>query len=736
MDAYTPIPYAGDRTRLVAIEALAHGEIDLFRRTGRGPESTVVKEKAPFQPWLLTAGMDLAAAVPGSCGIQPLQGDGPMKARVFFPDTAAYKAALDFLRKLTGKTPSAPLAPYRVFSDLAQQAMFSLGLRLFQEMDFQELRRLQFDIECNNSLPDTFCDASREDDYITLIALKDNHGYEECLSINDFDGEAALLAAFVERVAQRDPDVLEGHNCFNFDLDYLEKRCKRHGVRFGLGRNGCPPTSHASRFTVAERIVNYKRYDVFGRHIVDTYHLVQLGDVARRELDSYGLKYCARHFGIARENRVYVEGADISQTFHDDPARLKEYCLDDVREADGLSRLFSPSYFYQTRLLPISYQNCVLRGTATRIDALLCAKYLEAGAALPSPQAPNAYAGALTEAVATGLFRNVWHIDVRSLYPSIILANRWTPAADRLGLFCGLLDQLRTFRLQAKDSMRKAATDDEREYYSALQNSFKILINSFYGYLGFAQGTFNDFNLAEKVTETGRGILAAMRASLEQRGATVVEMDTDGIYFCPPDGYAGDTETLRADIQAELPQGIEVELDGTYQAMLSYKSKNYALLENDGRISLHGAALRSRGMETFLRRLIPLVIEALLKDNLAKAEGLFGEYEEALKSHAFPLKDFLQRETLTMTVEAYSDKLASGKGRRAAVYELARRAKDRKYKPGDTLKFYVTGDKKSVSVTEAAKAESDIDESRRDENVPYYLAKLQALRKNLLGLME
>ena len=52
------------------------------------------------------------------------------------------------------------------------------------------------------------------------------------------------------------------------------------------------------------------------------------------------------------------------------------------------------------------------------------------------------------------------------------------------------------------------------------------------------------------------------------------------------------------------------------------------------------------------------------------------------------------------------------------------------------MKFYVTGDKKSVSVTDAAKAESDIDESRRDENVPYYLAKLQALRKNLLGLME
>ena len=40
----------------------------------------------------------------------------------------------------------------------------------------------------------------------------------------------------------------------------------------------------------------------------------------------------------------------------------------------------------------------------------------------------------------------------------------------------------------------------EREHFDALQGSFKVLINSFYGYAGFAQGTFNDFDLAEAVT--------------------------------------------------------------------------------------------------------------------------------------------------------------------------------------------------------------------------------------------
>jgi len=50
-----------------------------------------------------------------------------------------------------------------------------------------------------------------------------------------------------------------------------------------------------------------------------------------------------------------------------------------------------------------------------------------------------------------------------------------------------LLTDLRTFRLQAKADMR-AQKPAEQQHFHALQNTFKILINSFYGYLGFARG--------------------------------------------------------------------------------------------------------------------------------------------------------------------------------------------------------------------------------------------------------
>ncbi|MDD4097154.1 MAG: DNA polymerase domain-containing protein, partial [Lentisphaeria bacterium] len=398
----------------------------------------------------------------------------------------------------------------------------------------------------------------------------------------------------------------------------------------------------------------------------------------------------------------------------------------DVRETDGLARILSPSYFYQAQLVPYSYQNCVLRGNATRIDAMLCAEYLQAGESLPIPEAAAPLQGALTEAALPGVFHNVWHVDVRSLYPSIILANRLTPSNDRLGVFVRLLDDLRRFRLAAKDAMRVAGPA-QRENLSALQGSFKILINSFYGYTAFAQGTFNDFGMAAEITGRGRDILASMRDFLLQSGAAIVEMDTDGIYFTPPDGVT-DMDAMRQRVQAILPEGIEIELDASYQAMFCYKSKNYALLDWEGRISLTGAALKSRGLEPFQRRYMREHIGLLLTGREADADALYERYVADLETHRLPLKDFAKREILSTSPAAYADKLRAGETKRSAAYDLVLQSK-REYSQGDVVEFYVTGNRKNVSVTGNSRLLEEADPAVRDENVPYYLDKLQQLRK-------
>ncbi len=725
LEAVIPAPLP----RIVAVEVDEDSTLVLFQRSEDGEETHVLR--LPYQWWLLTAGPEMAQALDLPCHWEILQGEGTLRCRVKLDSRQDYDEALKRLKALTGQLPS-PLAPYRTFAHASQQAMMDQGIRLFRGMSFPQLRRMQLDIECKSADPARFCDAKVPGDEVIMVALKDTRGLEVCLTSRECGGEAGLLRKMIQVIQERDPDVLEGHNLFSFDLMYLKERCRRHKIPLALGRNGKVVQSHPSRMNIAERLINFPRFDIYGRHVVDTYHLVMLYDVARRELESYGLKYCAKHFGLAREGRVYVPGEAISQMYEEDAQRLAEYNLDDVRETDGISKMLSPSYFYQAQLLPCSYQDCVLRGNATRIDALLCAAYLSRGYALPSPQAPQTFEGALTTVENMGVFRPAWHLDVRSLYPSVLLAAGESPRSDTLGIFIQLLGHLRTFRLQAKDAAKDAGTPAQREEYQALQNSFKILINSFYGYLGFAQGSFNDYSLAQKVTATGRNILTQMKGDLENEGAHILEMDTDGIYFMPPPQAT--PESMREKIQKGLPPGIEIELDGLFAAMFSYRSKNYALLETDGSISLHGAALRSRGLEPFLRRFIQEALKAILVDDLHDLSPLLDRYLQDIQNHAWPLTDFLRKENLTQSLENYLHSLGTPKGRRSAVYELARRSKH-PVRPGDALRYYVTGEKKSVSVTDNSKLEEEIQESLRDENLAFYRERLLTLAQKFQAVL-
>ena len=92
-------------------------------------------------------------------------------------------------------------------------------------------------------------------------------------------------------------------------------------------------------------------------------------------------------------------------------------------------------------------------------------------------------------------------------------------------------------------------------------------------------------------------------------------------------------------------------------------------------------------------------------------------------------------ETLADSPETYKRKLAAGTGKRSAAYELAIKS-GREYRQGDQIAFYITGDKKRVSVVDNAKLLSDADETVRDENVPYYLDKLEELRKKFAPFFE
>jgi len=298
------------------------------------------------------------------------------------------------------------------------------------------------------------------------------------------------------------------------------------------------------------------------------------------------------------------------------------------------------------------------------------------------------------------------------------------PAIDRyLNLMSGTVLEIET-----KELARAASDDETRVYFNALQSTFKILINSFYGYLGFQMGHFNDFAAANNVTAKGRELIQAAIAWLIQNNAKVIEVDTDGIYFVPPESIQSeaDEERLIAALAATLPTGIDLELDGRYSAMFSYKMKNYALLDEQGRLRIKGSGLRSRGLELFQREWLEQMLLLLLQDEREKIRALYGRFAEDIERHRRNIFWLAKTETLQDSLETYQIKIKTKKRNPAAPYELALKAQ-RPYRPGDQISYYVTGTKAKIKVNENCKLVAHWDAQKPDENVEYYKAKLKDL---------
>lgn len=717
---------------LLAFEPRDH-LVQIYRRA----DSAVTVEPIAFRPFLLLTDPDLLAAYKGEATLEPLDGDHGYRWLALLPSWAEALRAREHCRLVSGRLPGAPEAPYRFFNDPGHQFLLVTGKTSFRGMAFADLRRLALDIEVTTAPGFEFPNAEREADRIIAISMADASGWTVVLSGAE-RSEAELLAECSRVIRERDPDVIEGHNIFRFDLEYLERRAARHGVALDWGRDASTLVGHPARMQVAERTIAYRRYHIAGRHIVDTWMLAQLYDVGARDLDSYGLKEVARHFGVAATDRTYLPPEDIPRIFREDPQRLMAYARDDAIEALALSGILSQPYFVQAQALPFDYGSVILRGNATKIDALLLREYLHARRAVPLPGPGQAVSGGYTAMLHRGIGRGVLHVDITSLYPSIMLADDLRPASDSLGVFSSMLRDLRAFRVAAKRLAQDAADDGDRRLLGALQQTFKILINSFYGYLGFSLGHWNDFEAANRVTAEGRRLITALVQRLGELGAVVIEVDTDGLYFVPPAGGAAggaEEDALLHNLASVLPPGIHLELAGRYAAMLSYKIKNYVLLDTAGRLRVRGSGLRSRGIELFQRRWMEELFALLLAGRSQEVEAMTRRWEEDFLAHRVPLKQIMKTDTLQDSLPGYRDKVAAGKRNAAAPYELALRS-GRPYQPGDQVSYYVTGNRPRVKVLEAARLASSWNPAAPDENTAYYIGKLRELQERFRPLIE
>ena len=709
---------------IVSVWARPDGQALIWRRLAGTGE--LVRERDHFRPWILLDSLDDLSHL----GDQLVR-EGGREARVTFrelsgPGALRFVVSAADLRTLKSEVLRG--AARRLgrgveqLRDLGQAHVLALppeeqylvasGRTYFRGLAFDGLRRLQFDLET------TGLDARRH--RVFMIAVRDPAGVTTILEARDRGdrGEAALIRDLVSLVREADPDVIENHNLQGFDLPFLDRRARRLGVPLSLGRvaPGGLVQRAARRGTLRESDATRRvRYAAPGRELIDTMDAVLRYDFSTRDLPGHGLKAVARHFGIAGPEREYIRGDLIHQVYRDDPERVRRYAAGDVEEVAGLARLLGGAAFALARMAPRRYERLADAGAATGvIDPLLVRAYLRSGTALPAHQeGPDiSHSGAGLHLFATGVAHRVVKADVASLYPSLMRAHRIGPARDHLGVLLSIVDRLVEQRLDSKAKARASPPGSaERHIHDGTATAMKLVVNSAYGYLaaGGSLTRFADVHAANEVTRRGRETLDLLCRELEQRGVTLLEADTDGVYFAVPESWAEEDERrVVSEVGALLPPLVQLEFEGRYRAMLSHEPKNYALLNHDGSLILRGVAFRSSRAEPFGEAFLRRAAGALLAGEVSVARQVYLETITALRRREISTHDVSSRVRLTRTPEGYGQLRSQ---RRELPYEALLAAGRRSWEVGERIRVY-RGHQGSSALLG--------DDDPRDYDVPHY----------------
>lgn len=443
-------------------------------------------------------------------------------------------------------------------------------------------------------------------DEVLIVDDRDRPLPEKSIRCRD---ELAALDAFTARVRRLDPDVLTGWNIVDFDLSVLQKIATRLRHPLNLGRE-----AGALRIRKAEGYFGSGNASVPGRLVLDGIDLLR-GAFVR--MDDYSLDAVARTVlgeGKAVAGDVRDRIGEILHNYEHDLPAFARYARTDARLAYEI--------VLKLDLVRLAFARSALTGmTPDRVaasiasfDFLYLTELERRRVVAPSVRSDDSsvhaaqHGGHVLEPV-TGLHRNVWVFDFKSLYPSIIrtfnidpLAYVAEPAPDA--------DIIRTpgaaFRrapailpqmLDALFPQREAAKKAGDQVAS---NAIKILMNSFYGVLGTPACRFHNAAVANSITGSGRELLLWSKDWFEQRGYRVLYGDTDSLFVSAGAGDADAAKAagpgLAATLTEELAHHIKERWDVTSRLELEFEKLYRKLFLPRVRHGTGGARKRYAGV--------------------------------------------------------------------------------------------------------------------------------------------
>ncbi|MGB9963554.1 DNA-directed DNA polymerase [Halobacterium hubeiense] len=396
------------------------------------------------------------------------------------------------------------------------------------------------------------------------------------LEVRAFDSEEAMHEAFLDYLAETDPDVLTGWNFDDFDAPYYIDRLDELD----------PYTDRdldSDRLSRVEEVwtSGWGGPNVKGRVVFDLLYGYQR--MQRSELDSYRLDAVGEKELDAGKERYT---GDIGDLWEDDPERLLEYNVRDVELCVEIDRKQNIVPFWKE---VAEFVGCKLEDATTPGDAvdLYILHKAHGRFVLPSKgqQESEDYEGGAVFDPITGVRENVTVLDLKSLYPMCMVTTNASPETkvdpeaydgetyrapngthfrkEPDGIIREIIDETLAEREQKKAARNEHDPDSEAyDRYDRQQAAVKVIMNSLYGVLGWERFRLYDKEMGAAVTATGREVISFTEEAANEIGHEVAYGDTDSVML-----ELGPDLSKEAAIEASFD--IEEHINGAYDEFAS-----------------------------------------------------------------------------------------------------------------------------------------------------------------------
>lgn len=587
--------------------------------------------------------------------------------------------------------------------------------------------------------------------------------------------ERDLLAAFIDKFTNLDPDIVVGHDVMNFDFETLVARMQvtKLGLWSKLGRfnrKDPPSTKAAFRYAFSGRVICDIRMSAMELMPARSYDLTELTsrvlNTTRVDFDHAAIVECFKSSEglIKLLNATWIDNDNIFSILVElnvVPLALK------ITNITGniLSRTLAAGRSERNEYLLLhAFHEENFICPEKRVSAKNYKKHGEEPANTPHGRKKAAYAGGLVLEPKVGYYDNcVLLMDFNSLYPSIIqefnicfstikapeqaedenAAILATVPDDSVstGVLPTQLKNLVDRRRQVKRLIAEAKSDDQKLLLDIEQKALKLTANSMYGCLGFEQSRFYAKHLASLVTFKGREILMSTKAMVEKLGFEVIYGDTDSLMIHTKITDYDTVIQQGTEIKIEINKTfklLEIDIDGVYKPLLLLKKKNYAGTSlkklPDGTIE---ESIETKGLDTVRRDRAVVAKEAGKKvlemiltgkreisQTVEDIHNYLKELGDQIRSDLVPKEQFLISKQLNRNPEEYQDTKGIGH-----VTLALRHNKDphttRKLKSGDTVEYVVCADNSNESANQRAYTLAEMAQ-RPDElklDYEYYLCQ-------------